>query len=52
MKNEKPYKQLFKETFTKTFGERYTEFSNLDKIAYWIFIAFIIAVVIYMFCFR
>jgi hypothetical protein len=49
MKNEvKPYKQLLKEMFTKTFDQRYAASSRKDKVAYWIFICIIFSAIAYL----
>ncbi len=48
MNIKKTYKQLLKETFTKTRDERYAESSARGKIAYWIFITIIISAIIYI----
>jgi hypothetical protein len=47
MNDQKPYKQLLKETFTKTLGERYAESSGKDKIIYWAFIAIVYSIIGY-----
>jgi hypothetical protein len=41
MSKRKPYEQHFKETFTKTLGQRYQESARVDKVAYWIFISIV-----------
>lgn len=48
MNDKKPYKQLLKETFTKTFDQRYAESPHKDKVVYWIFICIIFGVIAYL----
>lgn len=43
MTEKKTYRQVLRETFTKTLGERYDESPKVGKIVYWIFFAFVIA---------
>jgi len=48
MDNKKTYKQLLKETFTKTRDERYAEASTKDKVIYWIVIAIVLFIIAYL----
>jgi hypothetical protein len=47
--HKKPYEQVFKEAFTKTLGQRYKESTSSDKISYWVFVAAVIALIIWIF---
>lgn len=46
MRDSKSYEQHFRETFTKTLGQRYDESSRADKFAYWIFISIVCFLII------
>jgi len=45
MSKIKSYEQHFKETFTKTLGQRYEESTRTNKIAYWIFISIVFLII-------
>ena len=45
MSERKSYEQLFKDTFTKTLGQRYDESSRTDKVAYWVFIGLVFSLI-------
>ena len=44
---KKTQRQLVKESFTKTFDERYAEASKSEKISYWIF-GFVVVTIMFL----
>jgi len=46
MRDSKSYEKHFKETFTKTLGQRYDESSRADKFTYWVFISIVFSLII------
>lgn len=47
-KVKKSQETLLKETFTKSFDERYAEMSKGEKIGHWIFAGFVFLVILLM----
>ena len=47
-KVKKSQETLLKETFTKSFDERYAEMSKGEKTGYWIFVGFVFLVILLM----
>jgi hypothetical protein len=45
MRKEKSYRERLIDSFTKTRGQIYDEYSKSEKIGYWIFIGLVAAVI-------
>ncbi|WP_313174676.1 hypothetical protein [Massilia sp.] len=51
-KVKKSQETLLKETFTKSFDERYAEMSKGEKTGHWIFVGFVFLFILLMLWFR
>jgi len=45
---KKTWKQLFKESFTKSFDERYAEASRNERIVYWVSLVVVFGIMFLM----